>query len=271
MTVAVLAIVVLIAFPFSSMVLTSVKTRTDIFAFPPTWLPREWTFDAYVELFTASPFAGAGFLTFLRNSVVVSVTSAALSILLASLAGFALSRYRFRGALGFGILLLVAQMLPEAVLLIPLYWLIRDIGMLDSLTGLILVYTALALPFSAWMLRSYFDSIPRDLDEAAAIDGCGPLGILGRVVIPLALPGLAATFLFAFILAWNEYLFALVFLNDFDNYTISLVLGSFRGQYLIDWNLLFAGSVVLTLPVLLLFLALQRSLAQGLTAGAVRG
>ena len=257
--------------PFLWLILTSVKTRSDIFTYPPSWLPRELTLSAYVDLFTKSPFADAGFLTFLRNSVIVAVASSALSIILAALAGFSLSRHRFRGAWAFSVLILVSQMLPETVLLIPLYWLIRDLGLVDSLQGLILVYTALALPFSAWMLRSYFDAIPRELDEAALMDGCGQVGVLGRVIMPLAMPGVAATFLFAFILAWNEYLFALVFLNDFDNYTISLALGSFRGQYLIDWNLLFAGSAVLTLPVLVMFLWLQQSLAQGLTAGAVRG
>lgn len=257
--------------PLLWLILTSVKTRSDIFAYPPSWLPRELTLSAYVDLFTKSQFGDTGFLTFLRNSVIVAVSSSALSLLLASLAAFALSRHRFRGAGAFSILILVSQMLPEAVLLIPLYWLIRDLGLVDSLQGLILVYTALALPFSAWMLRSYFDAIPRELDDAALMDGCGQLGVLRHVVMPLAMPGMAVTFLFAFVLAWNEYLFALVFLNSFDNYTVSLALGGFRGQYLIEWNLLFAGSAVLTLPVLVMFLWLQRSLAQGLTAGAVRG
>ncbi len=261
----------IVLIPFLWLISTSLKDRSDIFTYPPVWIPRHFSLSGYIDLWSKTPFADVGFSTFVQNSFLVASSSSLIAVILSALAGYSLSRFRFRGSSLFGYLILVAQMLPEALLLIPLYLLMRDLGQLDSLFGLVLVYSAFGLPYATWMLRGYFNAIPRDLDEAAMIDGCSQIGSLFRVVLPLAVPGVIVTLLYTFIIGWNEFLFALVFLNSFDKYTMPLALGSFRTQYLVEWNLLFAGAVVLTVPVLLMFLLMQKSLATGFTAGAVKG
>lgn len=143
--------------------------------------------------------------------------------------------------------------------------------LLNSLQGLIVVYTSFALPYATYLLKGYFTTIPLSLDEAALVDGCGRLKALFYIIFPSAIPGIAVTFLFTFILGWNEYLFASVFLNSYEKWTMPVALASFRGQYLVEWNFLFAGSVVITIPVLLLFFLLQKFLVAGFTAGAVKG
>jgi ABC-type glycerol-3-phosphate transport system permease component len=257
--------------PFLWMVSTSFKSRGEIFTFPPVWIPKEPTAIGYIDLGRQDIFGNAGFIDFAKNSTVVSIATGAITVVMASLAGYSLSRFRFRGSKFLRYTILLGQMMPGALLLIPLYLFMVNLGLLDSHFSLILAYTSFTLPYATYILKGYFESIPASLDESAMVDGCNRVGALFRVVLPLAAPGIVVTFVSAFIMAWNEFMFALVFLNTFPNWTLPLALGSFRGQYLVNWGFLFAGATLVTIPVLLLFLILQKWIAQGFVAGAIKG
>jgi ABC-type glycerol-3-phosphate transport system permease component len=258
------------AIPFLWMVSSSFKERSEIFTYPPVWIPRMPSVAGYVELFSQETFGDVGFMQFALNSLYVALATAFTSVVMASLAGYSLSRFRFRGSGTVKYTILLSQMMPGALLLIPLYLFMRNMRLLDSHLALILAYTSFTLPYCTYILRGYFNTIPPDLDEAAMVDGCGRAGALFRVVLPLAAPGIVVTTTSAFIMAWNEFMFALVFLNTYPKWTLPLALGTFRGQYLVEWNFLFAGSVLATIPVLILFLVLQRWLAAGFVAGALK-
>lgn len=256
--------------PFLWMVSTSFKKRAEIYTYPPVWVPREPTLEGYAGLFSPQIFAGASFFRFAQNSFAVAITVAILTVTMAALAAYSMSRFRFRGNRLFRYTLLVSQMLPGALLLIPLYLLVRSLRLIDSHWGLVLAYTSFTLPYNTYILKGYLDTIPPDLDEAAMVDGCSRVGALFRVVLPLAAPGIAVTTTSAFILGWNEFMFAMVFLNTYEKWTLPVALGSFRGQYLVEWEYLFAGATLATLPVLIIFLVLQRWLATGLVGGAIK-
>jgi N,N'-diacetylchitobiose transport system permease protein len=182
-----------------------------------------------------------------------------------------LARLRFRGRKGFLLLVLVAQMAPFEALLIPMFLMIRSFDLLNALPGLILVYFAAALPFTAWTLRGFVKGIPVDLEEAAMVDGCGRWAAFRRVTLPLLGPGLVATSVFSFITAWNEFLYALTFMQDPSNVTLPVWLSGFVSKFGVDWGGAMAASSVFTLPVLIFFLIVQRNLVSGVTAGAVKG
>lgn len=257
--------------PFLWMVSTSFKHRSEIFTYPPSWIPQLPTLQGYVGIFREKPFGGVGFGTFLKNSMIVSLFTAAITVILASLASYSLSRFRFRGSSFLKYMILFSQMLPGSLLLIPLYLMMRDLKLLDNLMGLVFAYSSFTLPYCTYLLKGYFDSIPADIDEAALIDGCSRIGALFRVIFPLAGPGFVVTITQAMIMSWNEFMYALTFTNMFQNWTIPLALGSFRGQYLVNWGYLFAGSTLVTIPVIILFLLLQKNIAKGFVAGAVKG
>lgn len=269
-TAIVVIICIITTIPFAWMIVTSFKERSEIFTYPPKWIPDKPTLKGYTDLWEQATFGNASFITFTRNSIVVSFTTAALTVILASLAAFSLSRFRFRGSTFLKYTILLSQMLPGALLLIPLYLMMKNIRLLNTNWSLILAYTSFTLPYCTYILKSYFDTIPIDLDEAALIDGCSRIQALFRVVFPLAGPGIAVTVTQAFIMSWNEFMFALTFTNSFDKWTLPLALGSFRGQYLVDWGYLFAGSVLVTIPVVLLFLVLQKWFVSGFMAGAIK-
>ena len=258
------------AMPFLWMISSSFKERGEIFTFPPVWIPREPTISGYLGLLEQNIFGSAGFRDFTINSVVVSLTSAVISIVMAAIAGYSMSRFRLRGSPFLKYTILLSQMMPGALLLIPLYLFVSSLGLIDSHWSLILAYTSFTLPYCTYILKNYFDSIPPALDEAAMVDGCDRLGALFKVVFPLAAPGIVVAFTSAFIMAWNEFMFAMVFLNSYPQWTLPVALGSFRGQYLVDWGYLFAGSTLVTLPVLVLFLLLQKWLAAGFVSGAIK-
>jgi ABC-type glycerol-3-phosphate transport system permease component len=252
--------------PFLWMISTSLKDPAEVVLRDPTVIPRSLEFENYTRVFSAGRF-GRYFL----NSIIVSGATTILSISVATLAGYAFARYRLWGgkALLFGIL--ATQMFPAILLAIPLYVLLRNLNLLDSLAGLVLVYTTFALPFCIWMLRNYFITIPRDLDEAAMVDGASRFRALFTVVLPVSVPGIIATSLFAFILSWNEFLYANTFISTRDRRTVSVGLQSLIGEFTTDWGLLMAGAVVTTLPIVVVFLFVQRFMTQGLAAGAVKG
>jgi ABC-type glycerol-3-phosphate transport system permease component len=207
----------------------------------------------------------------LWNSLMVSVVSSTASVLLGLWGGYALSRFRFRGRALVGFLILLTQMLPGSLIIIPLYMILTDLKLSNSLWGLTLIYMSFNTPFSIWMLKGFVEGIPKDLEEQGLIDGCSRMGALARITLPLMVPGIVATFIFGFIAAWGEYVFALTLLDSVTEWTYAVGVASLKGEYMVTWNEIMSASFVSTLPVLLLFLFMQRYLLAGLTAGGVKG
>ncbi len=207
----------------------------------------------------------------LGNSLIVAVATALVGLLSSATAAFAFSRLRFRGRQASLAFFLATQMFPGIMMAIPLYILLDDLRLLDSLTGLVLVYSTTSVPFCVWSLKGYLDTLPRELDEAARIDGATSWQIFWKVILPLARPALAVTALFAFLSAWNEYILAATFLGDARKYTLPVALQSYVGEYHTEWGHFAAGAIVVSIPVMLVFFALQKHLVAGLTAGGVKG
>ena len=256
----------LILAPFLWMISTSLKDPAEVVLRDPTIIPRSFATQNYVDAFNRGNFG-----RYLVNSVVVALAVTLLSLLLATLSGYAFARFRLFGSKAILLGILATQMFPAILLAIPLYILIRNLGLLNSLVGLVLVYTTFALPFCVWMMRNYFLSIPRDLDESAMVDGATRLQALRSVVLPVAMPGIAATGIFSFILSWNEFLYANTFISSADLRTLPVGLQSLIGEYTTDWGLLMAGAVITTMPIVIIFFFVQRRVTQGLASGAVKG
>jgi multiple sugar transport system permease protein len=263
------ALVVFTAVPLYVMVASAVKPLRDVQG-PFTWLPSTITLAPFVDMWRTVPLA-----SYFVNSAVVAGGATLCALVIAVLAGYVLSRYRFLGRGGFLTLVLSTQMFPGILFLLPLFLIFVNVdratglALLGSRTALVITYLTFALPFSIWLLVGYFDSIPRELDEAAMVDGTGPLGALFRVVLPAALPGVVAVAVYAFITAWGEVLFASV-LTSPQTRTLAIGLRAYATQANVYWNQVMAASLVVSLPVVLGFLALQKALVQGLTAGAVK-
>ena len=240
-----------------------IKTQTDLQV-----LPNPWTLENYRVVLTQNDYE---FLHWLANSVVVALFTTVIGVFLAATAAYAFSRYRFPGYRAGLMALLVAQMFPGVILLVPIYKIIVDLGLLDTKASLVLAYTTFALPFCVWMLKGYFDTIPFSLEEAGRIDGLTPFGTFWRIVMPLSVPGIAVTAFFMFITAWNEVLFANVFLTDSKNYTLPIGLRTYVFQFEQQYGWLTAGAVIVTIPAMIVFLFAQRYLVSGLTRGGVKG
>ncbi len=263
---AVLAVGAFSLFPFAWMALTSVKKNSEIFTSEPVFVPSAPTLDRYVQI-----FADSGIARPLLNSVIVACTTTVLGIAVAALAGYALARFRMPLQRYLLVLVLSVQMFPLIALIIPLFVVMRTLDLLDTYTGLILAYLTFTVPLAVWMLRGFFRSIPSDLEDAAMVDGCTRMGALMRVVLPLAGPGIAAASIYAFISAWNEFLFALTFMSDERMYTLPVMLQSFVGREHSDWGAIMAASVLFTLPVIVFFLLVHKRLTQGMVQGGVKG
>jgi multiple sugar transport system permease protein len=261
-----IAIAVIAVAPLLWVVSTSFKPISEVATTPPTIFPAHPTIGPYVNLWVKEPY-----LLYTRNSFLVSVASAGLALFISCLAAYGMARYRFKGVRIVISIFLLSQMFPGAAILIPVTQTMLKIGLYNTLPGLSLVYTAFFIPFSSWMLYGYFRAIPRELDEAAHIDGCSRMGILTRIIIPLTVPGLAATFVFSFLGAWNEFLFALVLTNNDSVRTLPVGVQALIGQYMTDWNLLAASAIIFAIPPLVLFFLFEKALLKGLTAGAVKG
>lgn len=261
-----LLVALVFLFPTYWMFTTSLKTPGDVLS------PR---YDLIPTSATLSNFASAltkpGFVTYLTNSLIVTLGAVLAALVVGVLAAIPLARFRFRGRKGFLLLILVAQLAPLSALFIPMYLLIRDIGLLNTLPSLLLMYFATTLPFTVWMLYGFVNGIPYDLEEAAMIDGCSRAGAFRRVTLPLLGPGLVTTSVFSFITAWNEFLFALVFMRDQSKQTLPVWLSSFKTAFSIDWGGVMAASVIYAIPAVIFFLIVQRKLVSGITAGAVKG
>ena len=256
-------------FPVFIILETTVKPLADV-QNTFQWIPTHITFSPYVQIWTTIPL-----LHYFVNSVIVSVTSTVVAVLLATFAGYAISRFEFRGRKIFSLAVLSTQMFPGILFLLPLYLIYVNVGqaigisLYGSYLGLIITYLTFALPFAVWMLAGFFSSIPRDIEEAALVDGSSHWGALFRIVLPVARPGIVAVSVFAFMTAWGEVLFASV-LTTSSTRTLAIGLQEYATQGNTDWNQLMAASVVVILPVVIGFLALQRYLVRGLTSGSVK-
>jgi arabinogalactan oligomer/maltooligosaccharide transport system permease protein len=228
-------------------------------------IPADWTLASYVQLFTEQPF-----LTWLGNSLVVSALVTLTGVALASTAGYAFSRFRFVGRQATMLAILTTQMFPATMLLLPLYILIARLGLVNTWLGLMVFYTATALPFCVWQMKGFYDTIPPALEEAARIDGCSRAGAFWHVVLPLAAPGLVITALFSFMTAWSEYIVAAQVMQDEEMFTLPLGIKSFQASLSSQWGLYAAASILVSLPVIVVFLALSRYLVNGLTLGSVK-
>jgi N,N'-diacetylchitobiose transport system permease protein len=264
-------VAVVTLFPIFWMVSTAFKPATEIYSLTPQPLPAHPTWSNFASVLNGSVI-GMPYWVFLRNSLVVTLSSVLVSSFVALLAAIAVARFRFRFRTTYLIMLLIVQMLPQQALVIALYLDFKRVNLLDSLLGLALLYIAFSLPVTIWMLRNFVAAVPRELEDAAAIDGAGPLRVFWRVLLPLVAPGLVTTSVFAFIFAWNEFVFALTFLGtDQGKYTLPVYVTYFFGRGSVDWGAIMAASVLFTVPVMVFFLFVQRRLRSGLLAGAVKG
>jgi multiple sugar transport system permease protein len=256
--------VVLVLFPFAVMIITAVKPPNEVLR--PTWWPSEFRWDNFISMWNATGFGRA-----LWNSLYTAILSTVLALIVSIPAAYAMSRYRFAGRGFFQQFLLVSQMLSPIVLVIGLFRLVVWLGLIDNINSVVFVYAAFSIAFSVWMLQSYFATIPKDLEEAAWIEGASPWQALVSVFLPLAVPAIVVTAIFAFINAWNEFVIALTMLRTQDSYTLPIqVFSLVAGRYTVEWHHVMAAAFVATLPVAVVFAWLQRYMVRGLALGAVK-
>ena len=261
-----ITLLVIVLFPFYWMAVTSFKDETQMRSLASMFWPRPFVADNYAHLVRKTEFLG-----WYRNSVIVSLSSTLLATAIGTIGAYALARLSFLGRAFMASAVLITYLVPPSILFIPLYAQIRNLGLADSLTGLIVAYPSFTVPFVTWLLMGYFESIPEELEEAAMIDGATRFGAFRRVVLPLAAPGLLAAALYAFTQAWNEFLYALVFITNVKLRTLPVGLSTFITGDVYGWGYLMAGAVLTTLPVIAAYVYLQRYMVEGLTAGSVKG
>ena len=261
------SIIILISFPLIWMIITSVKPQTELFRIPPTWIPEQVTFEHYWRLLSETPF-----LRYFRNSVILSATTTAFVIGLATIGSYSLVRFKYRGRQTLAFLVLFTYLLPSVVLIIPLYLMMVSLGLSNTLFSLVLAYTTFALPYALWLLRSFMQGIPVDLESAALVDGATRLGAFKDVIFPQLLPGIISTALFTFIVSWNEYLYALVLVNSDSARPLTTgVMSMLITAFNIEWSLLMAASVMMSVPLIIIFAFLQSYLTRGFGTGGVKG
>ena len=261
------ALVFAISFPLIWMVVTSIRPEADLFTIPPSLIPRQVTFEYYVKLLWETPFP-----SYFLNSIVLATSTTALVVVVGTLGAYSLVRFSYPGRETLAGLVLFTYLLPSVVLIIPLYLMMVRIGLANTLSSLVIAYTTFALPYALWLLRSFMSGIPEDLEAAALIDGASRIGAFFDVVVPQALPGIISTALFTFILAWNEYLYALVLVNSERSRPLTTgVMNMLITSFNIEWSLLMAASVMMSLPLVVIFGFLQSYLTRGFGAGGVKG
>lgn len=268
----VILIVVWTISPYLWLIISSLSYKIDLLTTPLRWIPDRLTLDNYHKLFYAGDETNANatlFIRSLRNSAVIAICTTLLAVTLGTFSAYALARVKFPGSNLYVLLMMGAQMVPPIAIVIPLYTILRQYDLLDKQIGLILVYQSFILPLVIWLLRGYFAAIPPELEDAARIDGCTRLAALIRVVLPLSRPGLTSVTIFAFIAAWNEYLYAFIYTN-IDAKTLPVLIGEFSTKLGLDYLRIAAAGVLASLPPVLLALVFQRFLIRGLTSGAVK-
>jgi multiple sugar transport system permease protein len=261
-----LVLLVMVVFPFYWMTVTSFKGEEQMRSLVSMFWPSPVVFDNYRQL-----LAKTDFVAWFGNSVIVAVSSTLLATAIGTIGAYALARLRFLGRAFMSSAVLITYLVPPAILFIPLYAEMRNLGLADSLGGLIAAYPSFTVPFVTWLMMGYFESIPEELEEAAMIDGATRFGAFRRVILPLAAPGVLAAGLYAFTQAWNEFLYALVFITDVKLRTLPVGLSTFITGDVYGWGYLMAGAVLTTVPVIVAYIYLQRYMVEGLTAGSVKG
>jgi multiple sugar transport system permease protein len=256
----------LVLFPIYWMFISSLSPSSRLRNFPPVFFPADPHWQTYWTVLTEHAL-----LRWLLNSALAAVAAVLLSLSVSILAAYSLSRFRVRGGHSLGLFILVSKMLPATLLVIPLFAIFRNAGLIGSLWSIILAHSTLIIPFSTWMLKGYFDTIPTELEQAAMVDGCSPLGAMARVVLPAAAPGIAATALYGVVLSWADYVFARTFLTSNQGaWTANVGIATLKGEHHTHWNEIMAASMLTALPILLTYFFLQRYLVSGLTSGAVK-
>ena len=256
-------IFIVIIFPAFATLLTSLKTDVDAFTFPPKWIFRP-ILTNYTEIFQTSPF-----LLYVGNSLLVAGANAGVCLLLGALAAYGLARFRFRGADNVAFWILSLRMMPPVAAIIPVYIIMKNLRFLDTPWALIIVYLTFNLPFVVWMMKGFFEDIPREIEESALVDGCSEIGIFSRIAVPLAAPGLAAPAIIIFIFAWNEFLFALI-LTATKAVTLPVGILGYMKETGINWGYMTAGGILSLIPIIVFTSLSQRYLVKGLTLGALK-
>lgn len=272
-------VILLIFFvPALWIILTSMRIRSEINAFPPIWIPTGFSFDSYKILFGMPTPEGAFGLggeipvvSYARNSVIIALVSTAFALAFGTLAGYVFSRFRFRGKNGLYLGLMLARAIPGIALSLPLFIVFARTDLSDTILGMVVTYVALNIPFTAWLMDGFFRAIPKELDEAARIDGCSLWGAFIHVSLPLALPGVAAAGIFAFLTSWNEFALAGIITRTPASRTFPPALFEFTGQFVSDWRGMTAMSVLMLVPAVIFVILVQRQLLAGLTSGATKG
>ncbi|HSC69895.1 MAG TPA: carbohydrate ABC transporter permease [Candidatus Methylomirabilis sp.] len=252
--------------PVVWMLSTSLKTEAEALSLPVRWIPKRATLQAYGEMWTLKPFG-----VYFWNSIVVSGVTALFSTVLGALAGYGFSRFRFRFRTTLMAGFLATQMISGVLVIGPYFKILAAVELYNTLTGLIIAYVTICLPFAAWMSKGYFDSIPKELDEAGLVDGASRLQIFLRIIMPIAVPGTVSTLLFGFLLAWQDLLWALCLISIDEKRTVTLGVAFTVGEFIIKWPMLTAASLIGSLPTIILYLFLQRFYVEGLARGAVKG
>lgn len=255
-----------LVFPVIWMAMSSFKPITEIFSVVPALFPQNPTLDNYVDLITQSSFVQA-----MGNSVIVAITTAVAAVLISMLFAYALSRFRMLGRTPIFATLFITQVFPSFLLLIPIFLIFSRLNLSNTMIGLVLAHLTFAIPFSTMLLKSYFDGLPTEIEEAALVDGCSPFGVIFRIVLPLSRPALVAVGLFSFILSWQEFLFAATLIQEPALRTLPVALNLMVGENASLWGQLMAGATLMTIPAVVLFLVFQRYLVDGMTAGSVKG
>lgn len=251
--------------PILWMVSTAFKTASETMTTNPVWIPKKIAFDSYIKLWKEYPFT-----QWFKNSFTITMCSMIICVICACLAGYGLTRFKFPGRSAMLTFILVTQMFPSVMLLVPFYSVISKLGLINTHLGLILVYTSFTMPFCTWMMVGFFKALPLELDEAARLDGASEWKTFVRVILPLTIPGIASTSIYAFITAWNEYMFAFILTTSSEMRTLSVGIAEMNGYQQVLWNDMMAAAIIASLPLVVLFIFLQKYFISGLTAGAVK-
>jgi multiple sugar transport system permease protein len=256
--------IIIVFLPLAWMLTVSVRPNLEVMKMPPSWIPQVFTLEGYAKI-----FSNPRYLLVFLNTTVVSLIVTAISLFLGAMAAYALARFKFAGQRTVLMFLITTQMFPLVLLCIPYFRIFITLGLYDTRTSLVIVYLTFTLPFCILMLRSYFMNIPRDIEEAAMVDGCTRLGAVFRTLVPMSYPAFIGAGLYTFLLAWNEFLFAVVLIESWENRVLTMAIYSLMAEFVTDWNAMMAFSVLASLPLVVAFIFLQRFMVQGMTAGAL--
>ncbi|QQO08095.1 carbohydrate ABC transporter permease [Breznakiella homolactica] len=252
--------------PILWIISTSFKKSEDIYAFPPQWIPRSPTLEHYISVLNNSSM-----MRYFLNTVIISTASTVLALIIAVLAAYGFSRFRFKGKKLILGAILFSRVLPRVALIIPFFIILRRLNLLNTYPGIVMVYLIIGMPITIWLTKGFFDNIPIEIEESAVLDGCGPLTILFKLIVPIAAPAIGAVGMYAFILSWNEFLLALALTTDISTQPISIGLAYYKLEFGISWGNLMAGSVLMSIPAVIVFTLFQKQFVSGMMSGSVKG